>query len=233
MMKKSKIFLTALSASLLATVGSLAVSASQPYVDAINVSLEAQENASSDKIRYISTMTPVMDLDSITKIDINLTLSKNGVTKEKTITTYTVYDEVTGTNGKSKIENNYYAVFTVTDLHDYAGWTLGATFEYFYIDSTSEETNTIDYTIPYGVNLDTGSGTFGESSSLEDCFTADSITNGNIFHAWNWHMSVIENNLDNIKNAGYTTIQTSPMQPQKDYYSGNTSKEDGGSYINH
>ena len=62
------------------------------------------------------------------------------------------------------------------------------------------------------------------SSSMEDSLVADSINNGNIFHAWNWSMKTIEANLDSIKNAGFTTIQTSPMQPQKDYYATDTQR---------
>ena len=38
-------------------------------------------------------------------------------------------------------------------------------------------------------------------------------------------MTTIQANLDSIKAAGFTTIQTSPMQPQKDYWAGNTSKD--------
>ena len=62
-------------------------------------------------------------------------------------------------------------------------------------------------------------------TTLANSTTASSIDNGNIFHAWDWSMTTIQNNLDSIKAAGFTTIQTSPMQPQKDYYAGNTSKE--------
>ena len=61
--------------------------------------------------------------------------------------------------------------------------------------------------------------------SIANSLTANSINNGNIFHAWNWSMSTISSNLDSIKNAGFTTIQTSPMQPQKDYWAGNTAKD--------
>ena len=63
-----------------------------------------------------------------------------------------------------------------------------------------------------------------EASAFENANLASSIDNGNIFHAWNWSMTTIEANLDKIKAAGFTTIQTSPMQPQKDYYSGDTAK---------
>jgi alpha-amylase len=63
------------------------------------------------------------------------------------------------------------------------------------------------------------------TTTLPNATLANSIDNGNIFHAWDWSMSTIKANLDSIKAAGFTTIQTSPMQPQKDYWAGNTSKE--------
>lgn len=209
-------------------VSCFAVKAAGTKADDIDVILEQQENAANDKIRFISTMTPVTDLSSITKIDLNFTLSKAGeTTLHASRTTTQVYDEVSGTNGKDKASNTYYSVFTITDLSEYVGWTLTTSFDYYYSDSSNESTNEVTYTIPVGVSVTTGSGTFEESSSIADCFTADSITNGNIFHAWNWHMDVITANLDNIKNAGYTTIQTSPMQPQKDYCSGGDTAKAG------
>ncbi len=42
--------------------------------------------------------------------------------------------------------------------------------------------------------------------------------NETILHAWNWSMDNIKDNLEAIKQAGFTAVQTSPMQPQKDYY---------------
>lgn len=41
-----------------------------------------------------------------------------------------------------------------------------------------------------------------------------------ILHCWNWSMNNITSNLQNIKDAGFKTIQLSPMQPQKDFYGG-------------
>ena len=46
-----------------------------------------------------------------------------------------------------------------------------------------------------------------------------------ILHCWNWSMTNISNNLQSIKDAGFKTIQLSPMQPQKDYYNGNSVKD--------
>jgi alpha-amylase len=227
-MKNVKSLILFSTAFAVAGISCVAVNAAATYADQIDVSLEQQENTGGDKIRFISTMTPVTDLNSITKIYLNFTLSKAGeATKNASLTTTSVYDEVLGTNGKNKSSNTYYAVHTLTDLQDFKGWTLGTTFEYVYADSTVETTNTVYYDIPVKYTYTSGSGSFEESSSIADCFTADSITNGNIFHAWNWHMDVIKENLGNLKNAGYTTVQTSPMQPQKDYWSGGDTAKAG------
>ena len=51
---------------------------------------------------------------------------------------------------------------------------------------------------------------------------ADSVQDGVILHAWNWSMNEIKDRLPEIAEAGFTTIQTSPMQPQKDYYPGDS-----------
>ena len=46
------------------------------------------------------------------------------------------------------------------------------------------------------------------------------IQDNTVLHCWNWSMNTIKNNLNDIANAGFKTIQLSPMQPQKDYYNG-------------
>lgn len=51
---------------------------------------------------------------------------------------------------------------------------------------------------------------------------ARTIQDSVILHAWNWNISGITSKLDEIKNAGFDTIQLSPMQAQKDYYNGQT-----------
>ena len=50
----------------------------------------------------------------------------------------------------------------------------------------------------------------------------DNIQDGTVLHAWNWSMTTIKSKMAEIKEAGYTAVQTSPMQPQKDYYNGST-----------
>ena len=42
------------------------------------------------------------------------------------------------------------------------------------------------------------------------------VQNTTILQAWNWSLTNITNELENIKNAGFKTIQVSPLQPMKD-----------------
>ena len=55
--------------------------------------------------------------------------------------------------------------------------------------------------------------------------TTLNIQDGTILHAWNWSMNAIKENMAAIKEAGYTAVQTSPMQTQKDYYSSSSWKD--------
>ena len=50
----------------------------------------------------------------------------------------------------------------------------------------------------------------------------ENIQDGTVLHAWNWSMTTIKSKMAEIKEAGYTAVQTSPMQPQKDYYNGSS-----------
>ena len=43
------------------------------------------------------------------------------------------------------------------------------------------------------------------------------VSDSNILHAWNWSIDTIISKLPEIKEAGYGTIQVSPLQVQKDY----------------
>lgn len=45
---------------------------------------------------------------------------------------------------------------------------------------------------------------------------ADSIEDGVILHAWNWSFNTIKSNLPAIADAGYTSIQVSPIQGTKE-----------------
>lgn len=56
-----------------------------------------------------------------------------------------------------------------------------------------------------------------QTITADDYGLAPTIQQGEILHAWNWSMTNIKNALPEIAAAGYTAVQTSPMQPQKDY----------------
>lgn len=77
------------------------------------------------------------------------------------------------------------------------------------------------------------SSTDGESSITEGSTSSSSTSEGGfvpesdndiqgmpILHCFNWSISNISSNLEQIKDSGYGAIQLSPMQPQKDYYQG-------------
>jgi len=57
-----------------------------------------------------------------------------------------------------------------------------------------------------------------QEPTVEDGYLVDNIQDGLILHAWNWSMSVIEEHLEDIAIAGFSAVQISPMQPQKDYF---------------
>ncbi|MCR5609887.1 MAG: starch-binding protein [Lachnospiraceae bacterium] len=46
-------------------------------------------------------------------------------------------------------------------------------------------------------------------------YAADKIAEGTMLHAWCWSFNTIRENLDEIKKAGYTAVQTSPIQKCK------------------
>lgn len=57
------------------------------------------------------------------------------------------------------------------------------------------------------------------STSAEEHSELSSMQDAPILHCWNWSMTNVKNKLQEIKNAGFSAVQLSPMQPQKDYYS--------------
>ncbi len=57
-----------------------------------------------------------------------------------------------------------------------------------------------------------------QNPTVESGYLADNVQDGTILHAWNWSMSTIESQLEEIAIAGFSTIQISPMQPQKDFF---------------
>lgn len=46
---------------------------------------------------------------------------------------------------------------------------------------------------------------------------AKNVQDGVILHAWNWSYNTIKDNLQSIASAGFSTIQTSPVQQPKEY----------------
>lgn len=61
------------------------------------------------------------------------------------------------------------------------------------------------------------SETKAASGTSSDYGLQDNVQDGVILHAWNWSYDTIKANLADIAAAGYTTIQTSPVQQPKDY----------------
>ncbi len=51
------------------------------------------------------------------------------------------------------------------------------------------------------------------------------VEGGNMLHCMCWSYNTIKANLDDIKAAGYSAVQTSCIQPPKDYFYGNESKD--------
>lgn len=57
-----------------------------------------------------------------------------------------------------------------------------------------------------------------QSPTADDGYLVNEPQKGTILHAWNWSMSTVEANLEDIAIAGFSSVQISPMQPQKDYF---------------
>lgn len=118
----------------------------------IDTSLEYQVNSNGSSMRFISTLVLNNNrtLDDITSIDMDFSLTKDGVTKlSKTKTTTRVYESISGENGKNKADNTYYAVYTITDLNDEKthGWSITPKFTYHYSDNSFEEVDTSSWLI--------------------------------------------------------------------------------------
>ena len=56
------------------------------------------------------------------------------------------------------------------------------------------------------------------SSSGASYGLAKNVEDGNILHCFNWTLSQIKEELPNIANAGFTSVQTSPLQPHDGQY---------------
>ena len=65
-------------------------------------------------------------------------------------------------------------------------------------------------------------GTQTENTTVS---SIENIQDATVLHAWNWSMNTLKSKMSEIAEAGYLAIQTSPMQPQKDYYANSTWKD--------
>ncbi len=57
-----------------------------------------------------------------------------------------------------------------------------------------------------------------QDPTAESGYLTNNVQDGTILHAWNWSMATIESQLEEIAIAGFSTIQISPLQPQKDFF---------------
>ncbi|MCQ2513858.1 MAG: starch-binding protein [Ruminococcus sp.] len=58
-----------------------------------------------------------------------------------------------------------------------------------------------------------------EKASASSQGPQKTVDGSNVLHCFNWSYNSIKENLEDIKAAGYTAVQTSPVQPPKDYKS--------------
>ncbi|MGF7535919.1 starch-binding protein [Bacillus mexicanus] len=55
-----------------------------------------------------------------------------------------------------------------------------------------------------------------ETQNTSNELTAPSVESGTILHAWNWSFNTLKQNMQDIHDAGYTAIQTSPINQVKE-----------------
>ena len=210
-----KLFKTAIlgvSALALPFVFAATVNAEGPSdADAINTKLEYQVNANNNSMRFISTIElNGKTLDDITSIDMNFDLTKEGeeTKHSKTQTTTTVYESISGENGKEKVDGTYYAVITITNIDSKAGWKITPTFTYNYEDGSTEDATASSWLIggkrQYFVQAYTDWGTtlyyymFGEGNVKNKNWPGEQM-----------HLYDADNNIyyfDYMPSAGYTTV---------------------------
>lgn len=210
-----KLFKTAIlgvSALALPFVFAATVNAEAPSdADAINTKLEYQVNANNNSMRFISTIElNGRTLDDITSIDMNFDLTKEGeeTKHSKTQTTTTVYESISGENGKEKVDGTYYAVITITNIDSKSGWRITPTFTYNYEDGSTENVSASSWLIggkrQYFVQAYTDWGTdlyyymFGEGNVENKNWPGEQM-----------HLYNADNNIyyfDYMPSAGYTTV---------------------------
>jgi alpha-amylase len=52
-------------------------------------------------------------------------------------------------------------------------------------------------------------------SEIDNYKLAEKCEDGVIFHAWNWSFNSIKNNMEELAQSGFTSVQVSPIQPNK------------------
>jgi len=57
-----------------------------------------------------------------------------------------------------------------------------------------------------------------QDPTVSSGYLVDDPQDGTILHAWNWSLANIEAHLEEIAIAGFSSVQISPLQPQKDYF---------------
>ena len=88
---------------------------------------------------------------------------------------------------------------------------------YWYYNDTLQESDTMP-------NLNPGED-IPDVPDTPDTPSTGNVENGNIFHAFDWSLNAIKNKIDDIAAAGYTAVQTSPLQKPKDYWDGSTNSD--------
>lgn len=75
-----------------------------------------------------------------------------------------------------------------------------------------------------GVYTDNGNDYYAKiTGGASGGLTAPSIKSGTILHAWNWSFNTLKHNMKDIHDAGYTAIQTSPINQVKEGNQGDKS----------
>ena len=128
-------------------------------------------------------------------------------------TTLTNYDEDWLSYDFDKSYTNFSIILNNGDKGQqtsHSGMSINGIGAYWYYNDSLVKNDTMPDLHPGG----------GESSSSQYDPPSPTPSNneyGNIFHAFDWNLNTIKNNLSEISKAGYTAIQTSPLQRPKEY----------------
>ena len=127
-------------------------------------------------------------------------------------TLLTTYDENWLVFDFDKQYTTFSVIFTVGSSgpqNSVDGLPINGKGAYWFFNDTLEEADTMP-------NLNPGEGEIPDVP--DEPVTPTNAENGNIFHAFDWSLNAIKNNLNALADAGYTAVQTSPLQKPKDYY---------------